>query len=119
MVQLSALHSAAACAVQKVITCPHSNFMTSGLPTRNRIQQNFGVGEATPRTGATKILRPTGFEDPCRTLCTGAVDFELIHFDCVLQLSHKLRSGPLHCWRLQCTRLCICNRLHRNQKFAD
>ena len=64
------MHSAAAC--QKKITCPHRTILLSGLPTQNRIQQNFGVGEAHP-----KIHGPgghtTGFEDPCRTLITAAV----------------------------------------------
>ena len=44
MDKLAAMHSAAACAIRKVITCPHRDFVTSGLPTQNRIQQNFGVG---------------------------------------------------------------------------
>jgi len=61
------MHSAAACAIQKKITCPHRNFVTSGLPTQNRIQQNFGVGEAHPKNHDPGG-QPTGFEDPCRTL---------------------------------------------------
>ncbi len=67
MDQLAALHSAAACAIQKVITCPHSHFMTSGLSTQNRIQQNYGAGEAHPKIDDPGG-QPTGFEDPCRTL---------------------------------------------------
>ncbi len=48
-------------------TCPHENFVTSGLRTRNRIQQNVGVGEAHPKS-YDPGGQPTGFEDPCRTL---------------------------------------------------
>ncbi len=36
-------------------TCPHENFVTSGLPTRNRIQQNVGVGET--QVGNLLVLR--------------------------------------------------------------
>ncbi len=65
MDKLAAMHSAAACAIQNKITCPH-NIVTCGLPTQNRIQQNFGVGEAL-------VGQPTGVDDPCRTLVMGAV----------------------------------------------
>ncbi len=51
--KLAVMHSATACAIQIKSTCPH--FVTSGLPTQNRIQQNFGV------------------DDPCRTLVTGSI----------------------------------------------
>ena len=53
--------------MSKKITCRHRKIFLSGLPTQNRIQQNFGVDEAHP-----KIHGPGGhttdFEDPCRTL---------------------------------------------------
>ena len=52
--KLAAMHAAAACAIQKQNTCPHRNFVTSGLPMQNRIQNPGG--------------QPTGFEDPCRTV---------------------------------------------------
>ncbi len=61
------MHSAAACAIQRKNACPHQKIVTSGLPTQNRIQQNFGVGFAHPKIHDPGG-QPTGFEDPCRTL---------------------------------------------------
>ena len=67
--------------VFKQLHLPAQRFVTSGLPTQNRIQQNFGEGEAHP-----KIYdpggQPTGFEDPCRTLVAAAQldTVERVHF---------------------------------------
>ncbi len=49
-------------------TCPHRNFVTSGLPTQNRIQQNLWL--RPPHKIHDPGGQPTGFEDPCRTLLT-------------------------------------------------
>ena len=40
MDKLAAMHSAAACAIQNKITCPH-NIVTCGLPTQNRFQRSL------------------------------------------------------------------------------
>jgi len=58
--KLAAMHSAAACAIQQNTTCPHRNFVTSVLPTQNRIQQNLPPHPNIHDPGG----QPTGFDDP-------------------------------------------------------
>ncbi len=100
MDKLAAMHSAAACAIQQKITCPHKIFVTSGLPTQNRIQQNFGVGEAHPKIHDPGG-EPTGFEDPCRTLMAGHGRYvNPIHATCIDMPCQCLQTAYLHFTRL-------------------
>ncbi len=64
MDKLAAMLSAVACAILKAITCPHKNFVTSGLPMQNRIQQNFGVVEAHPTSLFLRAVFETLYEKP-------------------------------------------------------
>jgi hypothetical protein len=49
---------------RKTITCPHTNFVTSGLPTQNRIQQSSGVRppqKSRPRWATYNALSSNAF----------------------------------------------------------
>ena len=53
MEKLAAMHSAVACAILNVITCPH-NFVTSWLPTQNRTQPAGFLRGVVPCSSQTK-----------------------------------------------------------------